>query len=231
MLRLHHHRTALAALAAAAIAGAASPLAAQAPASPAALEAVPSGRATTSVTLRPAGQQGEPAASQAPPLRITIDYGQPHARGREIVGKVVPFDSVWRTGANEPTSLTTDVDLVIGGARVPKGKYTLYTLPSARGWKLIVSKLTGEAAGEYRADQDLARVDLRARTLREPLESFSIWLVPAAGPSVGRTTSPAGPAAPAGAAAPAAPSADATRGTLRLAWGTQELSTDWRVAP
>jgi hypothetical protein len=214
MPRLRHHRIALAALATlAALAGAAaaSPLAAQGAAgstdatSRAALRVAPSGRGTTSVTLRPAGEQGEGEQNQAAPLRITIDYGQPHARGREIIGKVVPFDSVWRTGANEPTSLTTDVDLVIGNARVPKGKYTLLTLPSARGWKLIISKQPPQPGTEYRADQDLARVDLRARTLREPLESLSIWLVPAAG--------------------------DAPRGTLALAWGTQEFSTDWRLAP
>ena len=179
--------------------------ASQTAASQTALRIAPSGRATTSVTLRPAGAQAEPGPGQAPPLRITIDYGQPHARGREIVGKVVPLDSVWRTGANEATALTTDVDLVIGNARVPKGRYTLFTLPSARGWKLIISKQTGQPGTEYRAEQDLARIDLRARTLREPLESFSIWLVPAGD--------------------------DAPRGTLRLAWGTQELSTDWRLAP
>jgi len=207
MPRPRHHRIALVALATlAALAGAAaSPLAAQGSASPAALRVAPSGRATTSVTLRPAGEQGGGGQNQAAPLRITIDYGQPHARGREIVGKVVPFDTVWRTGANEATTLTTDVDLVLGDARVPKGRYTLFTLPSARGWKLIINKQSGQPGTEYRAEQDLARVDLRARTLREPLESFSIWLVPAAG--------------------------DSPRGTLRLAWGTQEFSTDWRLAP
>jgi len=183
----------------------ASPLAAQGSpppnsttASPAGLRVAPSGRATTAVTL------GRPRAQGQPPLRIAIDYGQPHARGREVVGQVVPLDAVWRTGANEATTLTTDVDLVIGGARVPKGSYTLFTLPSARGWKLIINKQTGQWGTEYHAEQDLARVDLRARTLREPLDSFTIWLVPAGG--------------------------DGAQGTLRLAWGTQELSTGWRVA-
>lgn len=170
----------------------------------AALRVAPSGRATTVVSLAVPRAQGAPAPATPPaPLRIAIDYGQPHARGREVVGKVVPFDSVWRTGANSATTLTTDVDLTIGGARVPKGAYTLFTLPTKSGWKLIINRQTGQWGTEYHAERDLARVDLATRALREPAESFTIWLVPA-------------PDAPA-------------HGTLRMAWGNTELSTDWKV--
>ena len=155
------------------------------------LQAEPSGRARTSVTFRRGGA-GEPQA-------VTIDYGQPHARGRAIVGGLVPYDRVWRTGANAATSLSTDVDLTIGGARVPRGRYTLYTLPTRAGWKLIINRQTGQSGTDYDPKQDLARVDLRARTLREPLESFTIWLAPTG----------------------------AGRGALRMGWGTVELSTEW----
>ncbi len=141
-----------------------------------------------------------------------IDYGQPHARGRTIVGNVVPRDAVWRTGANEATSLVTDADLMIGGVAVPKGSYTLYTLPSRNGWKLIVNKNTGQWGTDYLPEHDLARVDLRVRQLREPLDSFSIWLVP----DVERN--------PQGGITGGLP-----RGVLRLAWGDVELSTDWSV--
>src|SRR3712207_6548115 len=147
-------------------------------------------------------------------LPISVDYGQPHARGRAIVGSaLVPFDQVWRTGANEATSLSTDVDLTIGGVAVPKGSYTLYTLPSRTGpWKLIINKNTGQWGTEYRAEHDLARVDLRSRQLREPLDSFSIWLVP----EVTRNAQ--------GGIGGGLP-----RGVLRMAWGEIELSTDWSV--
>lgn len=163
-----------------------------------ALAVAPSGRATTVVSLAVPGVQG------ATPRTIRIDYGQPHARGRQILGTVVPYDSVWRTGANASTTLTTDVDLQIGTTRIPKGSYSLFTLPSRSGWQLIVSGETGQWGTNYKPGRDVARVPLQARELREPLESFSIWLVPAAG--------------------------QPARGTLRLAWGTFELSTDWRVA-
>jgi DUF2911 family protein len=170
------------------------------------LRAQPSGRGRTTVTLvRGTGDRT--------PARITVDYGQPHARGRTIVGSsIVPFDAVWRTGANEATSLTTDVDLTIGGVAVPKGAYTLYTLPSRSGWKLIINKNTGQWGTDYLSEHDLARIDLRARQLREPLDSFSIWLVP----DVTRN-------------ADGGITGGLSRGALRLAWADVELSTDWSV--
>ena len=82
-------------------------------------------------------------------------------RGRKIFGGLVPYDQVWRTGANAATSLKTDVDLTIGGANVPAGSYTLYTLPGMNSWKLIINKQTGQWGTEYSEGQDLARVDMK----------------------------------------------------------------------
>lgn len=169
------------------------------------LRAAPSTRARTTVELRR-------RTGDRTPVRITIDYGQPHARGRTIVGQVIPFDTPWRTGANEATSLVTDADITIGGAAVPKGSYTLYTLPSRGGWKLIINKNTGQWGTDYLPEHDLARVDLRTRQLREPLKSFSIWLVP----EVERN-------------AEGGIAGGLSRGVLRLAWGDVELSTDWSL--
>lgn len=166
-----------------------------------------SGRASTTVSLNVPRQQGVEAPA---PKRIVIDYGQPHARGRTVVGGVVPFDTVWRTGANEATEFRTDVDLRIGGVTVPKGEYTLYTLPTRSGWKLIINKQTKQWGTTYVPTQDLARIDLKSKRLAEPIESFTIWLIP----------SPEMPAA--GTAPPA-------RGLLKMAWGDVELSTDWAV--
>lgn len=143
------------------------------------------------------------AGGLAGPAKLEIVYGQPHARGRVVFGTLVPWDSVWRSGANLATQLTTDVDVVIGGALVKRGVYTLYSLPTRSGWKLIINRQTGQWGTEYDPAQDLARVDLRSRTLAEPVETFSVWLVPAA-------DQPA-------------------RGVLKMAWEKTELSVDWRV--
>jgi len=161
------------------------------------LRPAPSGRATTTVTLAPPrGVAGEPAT-------IAVDYGQPHLRGRQLnTDSLVPYDTPWRTGANDVTTLTTGVDLTVGGLSLAKGKYVLYTLPSRSGWKLIVQRSAGQSATEYDPAHDVGRVDLRQQRLTTPVESLSIWLIPSTQP---------GPA----------------RGELRLAWGTVALSTDW----
>lgn len=106
---------------------------------------------------------------------VTIDYSRPSMRGRKIMGGLVPYGKVWRTGANEATTLTTPVDLSIAGVKVPAGKYTLWTLPSESTWKLIINKQTGQWGTEYDEKQDLARVDmLKGPNLDKPLEQFTI---------------------------------------------------------
>src|SRR5687768_16268382 len=74
---------------------------------------------------------------------ITINYSAPSKRGRAIMGSLVPYGKVWRTGANAATSLTTDTDLMLGSLHVKAGKYTLYTIPGEKEWTLIVNKQTG----------------------------------------------------------------------------------------
>lgn len=72
--------------------------------------------------------------------QISITYHRPLIRGRKIMGGLVPYGEVWRTGANEATTLKTAADLNIGGANVPAGTYTLYSLPSEGVWKLIINR-------------------------------------------------------------------------------------------
>jgi hypothetical protein len=105
---------------------------------------------------------------------VKIDYSRPSIKGRKVFGELVPFGKVWRTGANEATALTTAVDLTIGGAKVPAGNYTLYSLPTENGWKLIINKQTGQWGTEYDEKQDLARVDLKTSKLDKPVEQFTI---------------------------------------------------------
>jgi hypothetical protein len=108
--------------------------------------------------------------------KVTISYSRPSMRGRKIMGELVPYDMVWRTGANEATTLTTEIDLNIGGVKVPAGTYTLYTLPSAGTWKLIINKQTGQWGTVYNQDQDLARVDMTKSEITVPVEQFTISL-------------------------------------------------------
>jgi hypothetical protein len=129
------------------------------------------------------GAQQDKSARPSPPgtaqvnlkgKKITIDYGRPSMKGRKIMGDLVPYGKVWRTGANEATTLTTEADLNIGGTNVPAGKYTLYTLPSEGTWKLIINKQTGQWGTVYEESQDLARVDLKKSSLSQPVEQLTI---------------------------------------------------------
>lgn len=105
---------------------------------------------------------------------ITIDYSAPSMRGRKIFGGLVPYGVVWRTGANAATTLKTSANLKIGSLSVPAGTYTLYSMPGADAWKLIVNKQTGQWGTIYHADQDLGRVDLKVTKNAAPVEKMKI---------------------------------------------------------
>ncbi len=105
---------------------------------------------------------------------VSINYGRPSMRGRTIMGDLVPWGQVWRTGANEATTLVTTKSLMIGSAMIPAGTYTLYTVPAKDGWKLIINKQTGQWGTEYHQEQDLTRVDMKVEALTAPVETFTI---------------------------------------------------------
>ena len=130
-----------------------------------------------------AAQQPDKSKRPSPPgtaeitlkgKKVTIEYSRPSVRGRKVVGELVPFGQVWRTGANEATSFVTEGDLNVGGTKIPAGKYTLYTLPAEAGWKLIINKQTGQWGTEYDQAQDLARIDLQASKTEQLVEQFTI---------------------------------------------------------
>lgn len=176
----------------------AAPLAAPLGAQSTALRAAASTRATFVLSLSAPRVQGQPApAAQS----VTIDYGQPHARGRTVPTELMSDGTVWRTGANAATTMTTDVDLTIGGAKVPKGAYSLYSIREGGKYLLIINRNTGQWGTEYDASKDLVRVPLRMRTLAEPMESLQIALVP--------------------------PMEGPAKGALTIAWGRVHLSADW----
>jgi hypothetical protein len=109
---------------------------------------------------------------------LTVDYGRPSKRGREIWGSVVPYDAVWRTGANAATQFTTSKPLDLGGLSLPAGSYTLWSVPTATGVTLIVNKQTGQWGTNYDPKQDLGRVEAKIDRLDQPVERFTISVVP-----------------------------------------------------
>jgi hypothetical protein len=108
---------------------------------------------------------------------VTIDYSSPRAKGRTIFGELVPYGEVWRTGANEATTFVTQANLNVGGKDVPAGSYTIFTVPSADKWTLIINKKTGEWGIPYKYESDeLARVEMKSSPTSSPVENFTIAL-------------------------------------------------------
>src|SRR6202166_366377 len=131
------------------------------------------------LTVFAACQKPSPAASASCDLgggkTIKSDYSSPRMKGRKIFGGLVPYGEVWRAGANDATTLVTDTNLSIGGKDVPAGSYTLFTVPNADKWVLIISKKTGEWGIPYPGEgDDLVRADMRVSSSPAPVENFTI---------------------------------------------------------
>ena len=111
--------------------------------------------------------------------KITITYGRPYMNKRTIMGGLVPYGQVWRTGADEATTLHTDVDLDINGLKVPKGDYALFTIPKENTWTLIVNKTAKQwGAFTYKDATDLGRTEMTVAKANSPVEQFTISLTP-----------------------------------------------------
>jgi hypothetical protein len=106
---------------------------------------------------------------------ITIDYSSPRAKGRKIYDGLVPYGKVWRAGANAATTFLTTADLKVGGTDVPAGSYTLFAIPEAGKWTLVISKKTGEWGTNYPGpSEDLARIPMTVSATAGPVENFTI---------------------------------------------------------
>src|SRR5271170_69391 len=111
---------------------------------------------------------------------VKIDYSSPRAKGRKIFGEasdkaLVPYGQIWRTGANDATTFVTDANLTVGGKAVAAGSYTIFTVPKADAWWLVISKKTGEWGTDYPGEkEDLARVPMTVSKTAAPVENFTI---------------------------------------------------------
>ena len=135
--------------------------------------------------------------------KITIDYYAPSMHGRKIMGELVPFGEVWCTGANWATKITTEAPLEMGTLKLPAGSYSIWTLPNAKEWLLIINKRTGQFHKDYDASTDFGRTKMNLKTLSMPVETFHIEVRSDGG----------------------------NKGTLALDWETTEASIPFVVLP
>lgn len=152
--------------------------------------------ATTLLAQRQRASAHESVTATIGGKKVTIEYGRPQMKGREIFGKLVPFGQVWRTGADEATTLTTEGDLMLGSLHVPAGVYSLFTIPAEKEWTIIVNKTAKQwGAFKYDAGADLGRAKMTAKPLSSPVEVFTIVIEP-----------------------------KGSQGTLKLSWASTEAS-------
>ena len=135
--------------------------------------------------------------------KITIDYYAPSMHGRKVMGALVPYGEVWCTGANWATKITSEAGLQIGALKLPAGSYSIWTLPNANEWTLIVNKRTGQFHKDYDSSTDFGLTKMNLKTLATPVETFKIELRSDGG----------------------------NQGTLALDWETTEASIPFTVFP
>lgn len=123
---------------------------------------------------------------------MMVDYSRPLARGRALLGNIIPYDNVWRTGANAATQFTTSSPIQLNGLSLPAGTYTLWTIPRTTGVELVINSQTGQWGTTYNKDLDIGRVPMTVETVADTVEKFTIAIAPGS----------------------------ATAGTLSLSWGT-----------
>jgi len=110
-----------------------------------------------------------------------VDYYAPSMHGRKVMGGLVPYGEVWCTGANIATGFSVGADIQIGSLKLPKGEYSIWTLPKADEWTLIINKETGQFHLNYNAGMDFGRTKMNLKTLTEPVETFRVELRDAGG--------------------------------------------------
>lgn len=114
------------------------------------------------------------AEGQINGVGVKIDYHQPSAKGRKIMGGLVPYGVVWRTGANNTTSIEFKADAKVEGKSVAKGKYGLYTIPNENEWTIIINKIIKWGSDDYDEKEDVLRVNVKPTKTDNFVETFTI---------------------------------------------------------
>jgi len=156
--------------------------------------------AAPALAQAPAPAERGKAELKAGPGAITLDYGRPSLKGRDMLTQLKEGDS-WRMGRNEATVLTTPVDLAFGKTRIAKGAYSLFLKRTGDGFQLVFNSQTGQWGTEHDATKDVAGVAMTKADLPAPVETFTMAL----------------PAAPNG-------------GAVELSWGAMKLTAPFEIA-
>ena len=107
-------------------------------------------------------------------VKVTVDYAQPSAKGSKIMGELVPFGEVWRTGANAVSAIEFASDVKVEGKALPKGKYGLFTIPGEKEWVIIFSKQNSGSPFDYSDKKDALRVNVKPGKADAFVETFTI---------------------------------------------------------
>lgn len=113
-------------------------------------------------------------------LTLEVFYNRPYKKDREIFGGLVPYDQVWRTGANEATTFFTDKDILVDGSLLAAGTYTLWTIPKENSWKVIFNSklypwgITPDGQPSREAEFDVLTIEVPVKKLKNPVEQFTI---------------------------------------------------------
>lgn len=116
----------------------------------------------------------ETAAIEQNGIEVEVEYCRPYMKGRKIFGELVPYDKVWRTGANEATTIEFNKDVFIDGNRLAGGKYSLWTIPNPESWDIIFNSETGQWGTNYSEDTDVLRVSAKPSNLGTAMEQLTI---------------------------------------------------------
>jgi hypothetical protein len=140
---------------------------------------------TAFIVLSADAQLRTPAPSPTQTLKqdfgistIELSYSRPGVKGRKIFGDLVPYGNVWRTGANNATTITFGDEVTIGGTKIKAGKYGLLTIPDKDNWTIIISKSTNTTSpAEYKKEDDIVRVNVKPMALKDKTETFTMQFV------------------------------------------------------
>ena len=107
-------------------------------------------------------------------IKVTVDYSAPSAKGRKIMGELVPYGKVWRTGANATTAIEFSGDVKVEGKTLAKGKYGLYTIPGENEWTIIINKVATGSPYDYSDKEDVLRVNVKPGKSKSFVETFVV---------------------------------------------------------
>ena len=123
---------------------------------------------------KPASPKAE-VSGKAGAANVKIVYCQPSAKGRKIMGGLVPYGEVWRTGANEATTIEFDKPVKVEGKELAAGKYSLFTIPGENEWTIIFNKEPNQwGAYKYKDSEDVLRVKVKPTKTDSFVETFTI---------------------------------------------------------